>query len=120
MAPGDRAIDTAQPQAGSSADDLGRERWELLHQIDALLDGPMVVLSFVWLALTVADFTSGLGRTLTAASYVIWALFAVQFLIGIVIAPSKRQYLRRNWLTALALVLPAFRVLRAVRALRLL
>jgi len=108
------------PPTSPGADDLGRERWELLRQIDALLDGPMVALSFVWLGLTIVDFTSGLGRTLSAVSYVIWALFAVEFLIGIVIAPSKLAYVRRHWLTALALVLPAFRMLRAVRAFRLL
>jgi voltage-gated potassium channel len=124
MAPHGRPPEGADPSAargvGSGADDLGRERWELLRQVNALLDGPMVVLSFVWLALTIIDFTRGLGRTLGAVSYAIWALFVLHFLIGIVIAPSKRVYLRHNWLTALALVLPAFRVLRVVRAFRLL
>jgi voltage-gated potassium channel len=121
-APGHPPADPNPPfdAQADPGDALGRERWELLRQIDALLVGPMVVLSFIWIVLTIVDFTRGLGRTLSGISYLIWALFALQFLIGMVIAPRKLTYARHNWLTALALVLPAFRVLRAVRALRLL
>ena len=100
--------------------DLNEERWELLRHVDALLETPMVVLSFAWLALTVIDLTAGLNRTLEIVSYVIWALFGVHFLLGVVIAPSRAAYLRHNWLTALALALPAFRILRVFRAFRLL
>jgi voltage-gated potassium channel len=114
------AADAPNDEATEASAALGRQRWELLHQIDALLDGPMVVLSFVWLGLTIVDFTTGLGRMLNAVTYAIWALFALHFLLGFTLAPSKTVYLRRNWLTALALVLPAFRILRALRAFRLL
>ena len=100
--------------------DLNEERWELLRQLDALLETPMVVLSFAWLVLTVVDLTSGLNRTLEVVSYAIWGLFGLHFLLGVVIAPSRTAYLHRNWLTALALVLPAFRMLRVFRAFRLL
>lgn len=121
-APGD---DRARGAAAGSAmadvrAEVGRERWELLRQLDALLDGPMVTLSFVWLGLLIVDLTAGLSPLLSTLSQVIWAAFALHFALGIVIAPSRLVYLRRNWLTALALLLPAFRTLRAVRAFRLL
>jgi voltage-gated potassium channel len=54
-------------------------------------------------------------------SYLIWAAFIAQFLLEFFIAPKKLVYLRHNWITAIALVLPALRVLsvfRAIRALR--
>jgi voltage-gated potassium channel len=51
-------------------------------------------------------------------SYLIWGLFVLQFLIEFVIAPRKVTYLRHNWLTAVALLLPAARLLRALRAVR--
>jgi len=116
------ASDSAAEDGAALQDqtELGRERWKLLHQIDALLDGPMIVLSLVWLGLLILDFTQGLGPILSTVSYAIWGLFVLHFLMGIVLAPSKAQYLRHNWLTALALLLPAFRMLRAVRAFRLL
>lgn len=100
--------------------ELKRERWELLEHVNALTEKPLIALSFVWLLLLVLDFTRGLNRPLEIASYVIWALFVLDFGIEIAIAPDKSAYLRRNWLTALALVLPAFRLLRVFRALRLL
>lgn len=50
----------------------------------------------------------------------IWAIFIADFVLDIIIAPDRLGYLRRNWLTLLALLLPALRVFRALRALRVL
>jgi voltage-gated potassium channel len=99
---------------------LRRARWELLQWIEAIVDKPMIALSFVWLGLLVLDFTRGLSRPFEIAVYVIWALFVLHFALGIVIAPSKVHYLRRNWLTLVALILPAFRMLAVFRVFRLL
>ncbi|MBA3531343.1 MAG: two pore domain potassium channel family protein [Ardenticatenales bacterium] len=99
---------------------LKAERWVLLRQINAITDKPMIVLAFVWLLLLVLDLTGGLSPLLQALSYVIWALFVLDFGIEVLIAPDKSTYLRRNWLTAISLLLPALRVLRLARALRLL
>jgi voltage-gated potassium channel len=110
----------AQSTPARSQPALARERWRLLLQLDALLDGPLTALAFVWLALLVLDLTTGLTPLLQTLGDVIWALFIVDFAIGIVVAPDKGTYLRRNWLTAVSLLLPALRVLRVVRAFRLL
>lgn len=99
---------------------LKQQRWELLEQINMITDTPMIALSFVWLGLLVLDLTRGLGPLLQGASNVIWALFVLDFAIEIIIAPHKRDYLRRNWLTAISLLLPALRVLRVFRVVRLL
>ncbi|MBI5667821.1 MAG: ion transporter [Chloroflexi bacterium] len=98
--------------------ELHQERWELLEHINAITDKPLIALAFVWVLLLVLDFTVGLNPLLQFISYVIWALFALDFVIEFIIAPDKRRYLRRNWLTAVSLVLPAFRIVRIFRALR--
>jgi len=97
---------------------LDVERYELLRQVGSALDTPMTVLGFVWLVLVVVDLTAGLSPLLEALNHLIWALFVLHFLVELVIAPRKRTYLRRNWLTAVALVLPALRVVRVVRVFR--
>ena len=99
---------------------LQDERWELLEQIDQMADKPLIALSFVWLILLIIDLTAGLGPLLTNLVYVIWALFVLDFVVGIVIAPDATRYLRRNWLTGLALLLPALRIFRIFRAFRFL
>jgi voltage-gated potassium channel len=92
-----------------------RERYELLRHVNRATDKPLIALSFVWLGLLVIDLTRGLSRPMEIAHYSIWALFIADFLIEFIIAPRKLKYLKRNVLTAIALVLPAVRVLQAFR-----
>ncbi len=99
---------------------LVRERKNLLRTISTGLDTPMTILSFGWLILLIIDFTGGMNDSLQTLSHVIWAIFIVHFIVEFWIAPFKLEYLQKNWLTALALVLPAFRMLRAFRAMRFL
>jgi voltage-gated potassium channel len=102
-------------------DDRGRlsaERERLLRQVATALDRPMTVLAFVWLGLLVVDLTRGLTGWLAALNNLIWGVFVLHFAVEFLIAPRKGRYLRRNWLTAVALVLPALRVLRVFRAFR--
>ncbi|MEN9938924.1 MAG: hypothetical protein RLZZ387_5503 [Chloroflexota bacterium] len=108
----------ADPPPQQTQQETRRARAELLAQIDAFTDAPMTALAFVWLALLVVDFTRGLGPLLEGASNLIWVLFILDFALGLAIAPSKRDYLRRNWLTAVSLLLPALRVFRVARVVR--
>ncbi|HET6568937.1 MAG TPA: potassium channel family protein [Rhodothermales bacterium] len=78
----------------------------------------MIFLAFIWLVLLVAEFIWGLSPLLQLTVQVIWVIFVLDFLIRFVIAPGKVRYLKRNWLTALSLFLPALRVLRVVRVVR--
>ncbi len=101
--------------------ELTEERWALLRRLEALLDAPMLVLAFVWLALFVYELLWGLNPLLEAAGYVIWGLFILDFALGFTLAPGKLSYLKSNWLKAIALLAPAlrvFRVFRVVRAVR--
>jgi voltage-gated potassium channel len=99
---------------------LESERNEILAQLEGWLELPMLVLGFVWLALVVIDLTLGLGRPLELLALGIWALFILDFAVRLGVAPKKRLYLKRNWLTAVSLLVPGLRVLRAFSAVRLL
>jgi voltage-gated potassium channel len=103
-----------------TTEELERERWELLSKVDEAMETPMVVLAFIWLGLLIYEFTAGLTPGLELLVYLIWAVFILHFFIGLIIAPRKRHYFRRNWLTAVALIIPAFRVFAVLRAVRLL
>jgi voltage-gated potassium channel len=99
---------------------LQQERLGLLVEIDSLLDKPLIALSFAWLVLMILDFTEGLSPVLTTIFNLIWSLFILDFVLEFWIAPKRIEYLRENWLTAISIVLPAFRILQAFRALRFL
>jgi voltage-gated potassium channel len=114
-APSDRNL-----PAATSDPQLQRQRRGLLRSVSALLDGPMTMLAFVWVGLMIVEFTGGMSPLLEWLNFSIWGLFILHFLLEFWIAPNKVRYLRHNWLTALALLLPALRVLRVVRAFRVL
>lgn len=95
------------------------ERVRLLVQLERMLERPLIVLSLVWLVIAVIELTRGLSGAGEMISLAIWAVFIGDFLLKLVIAPRKVQFLKRNWLAALSLLLPAFRLFRAARAFRL-
>lgn len=102
----------------SEKETLDRERWEVLQRLEDWLEAPMLVLGFVWLALLIVELTWGLNRLMELVGIVIWMIFILDFAVKFILAPSKEAYLKHNWLTAIALFVPALRVFRAVRVLR--
>ena len=106
------------PPAGEARRAADGQRWRLLIRLERWLEGPMVVLGFVWLALLVVELIRGVPPLLARVSAAIWIVFILDFLLRFTLAPRKLVYLRRNWLTVVALVLPGMRALRFVRLLR--
>ncbi len=99
---------------------LNKERKRLLKSIENLLEGPMIFLGFAWLALLVVELIWGLSKELEYVSIAIWIIFIIDFLIKFILAPVKIFYLKKNWLTAISLIIPALRVFRIFRFVRLL
>ena len=64
------------------------------------------------------ELVSGSTALLTSLGTVIWIVFIVEFVIRFTLAPAKRPFLRSNWLTLIALALPALRLFRALSFLR--
>jgi voltage-gated potassium channel len=104
-----------------SEDIKRRERW--LARYDQWTDGPMILLAIVWLVLLVLELGWGerlvFSTQLNQLSLLIWMVFILDFLISWGLSPHKWSYLRQNWLTVLAIALPAFRVFRILRFIRL-
>ena len=99
---------------------LDHERNEVLHKLEDWLETPMVVLGFVWLALLVVELTWELNPLLETIGTAIWIIFILDFALKLTLAPRKMSYLKSNWLTVIALVVPALRVFRLIRVVRLL
>lgn len=77
-------------------------------------------LSIAWLALFVIELVRGLTPFQETLGVIIWVIFIVDFLLKFALAPRKRSFLKGNWLTVIALLVPALRILRVFRALRVL
>lgn len=94
------------------------ERLQVLSQLEEWLEWPMILLSFTWLSLVLVELvwtTSGVFELLGA---IIWIIFILEFILRFALAPRKWPFLRRNPITIIALVAPAFRFLSALRFLR--
>ena len=80
----------------------------------------MLFFGFVWLLLLVIEFIWGLPKYLMYLGYTIWVLFVIDFLVKFFLAPGKLAFLKRNWLTAISLLIPALRIFRIFRVVRML
>ncbi|MEJ8800634.1 potassium channel family protein [Pontibacter sp. H249] len=97
---------------------LTRERYELLNRLQEALEVPLIVLGFVWLVLLVVEFIWSLSYYLQLLSFVIWAIFILDFVVKFILAPHKLTFIRSNVLTTISLVVPALRVFRLTRLFR--
>ncbi len=94
------------------------ERYQLLKRLENFFELPMVILGFVWLALLIIELVYKSSPLLETFGLVIWAIFIIDFLVKFAVAPEKIKYLKKNILTVISLIVPAFRVLRLARVLR--
>jgi voltage-gated potassium channel len=100
--------------------DIVNERKRLLKSVEKMLDGPMIFLGFVWLVLLVVELVWEINKILEYVAIGIWGIFIIDFLIKFSLAPEKLSFLKKNWLTAISLFIPALRVFRVFRFVRLL
>lgn len=82
--------------------EFNQNRYELLQQLEEILNLPMAILGFAWLALLVADLVWGLTPNLETLLVAIWIIFIADLFIELLIAPKKRAFLKANWLTIIA------------------
>lgn len=93
---------------------------KLLRTIDDALTKPMMVLGIVWLLLLVVQLVYGSKPWSNTLTIVIWGIFVVDFVIRFTLAPKKVAFLKKNWLVAISLLLPALSVLRIARVVAML
>jgi voltage-gated potassium channel len=99
------------------------ERERVARELAERMDGPVTVLGVVFLLLVLVDTaarpTGALAVAFDVASWLIWAVFVVEFALRAVIAPSTWDFLRGNWWQLVFLVVPFFRFFRILARLRL-
>ena len=102
----------------TDSEDDRTERQDILRQLDDWLQTPMILLSLCWLVLLIVELVWGSIRLFEIFGTIIWVIFIAEFLVRLALAPEKLAFLRGNWLTIIALAVPAVRLLRAFRIFR--
>src|SRR5262249_13347996 len=96
------------------------ERAALLARIERATELPMLLLAFLFLVAIglpeLVELPEELGAVVDGAVWLIWAVFALELVVKVGIAPRRRQYLARHWID----VVVALPLLRPLRLLRLL
>jgi voltage-gated potassium channel len=105
---------------GTQKKTIKTQRLAIGRRLERWLEAPMFVLGVLWLALLVVELTRGLSSALELIGTLIWAVFAIEFLLRVVVAPHKPKFLRNNIVTIVALLIPALRVFRFSRVFRVL
>lgn len=97
-----------------------RRRFRLLYRVEAELEPLMFLLAIVWLWLFIVELAYGLAPWQQQLIVAIWIAFIFEFLLKLYLAPRRPRYVVKNWITVVALLVPAFRTVRLLRALRVL
>lgn len=102
---------------------MSPERREAMTNLIAeRLDRPMAALGIIFLLVVfgegLATRGSGVATALFVAGWVLWLAFVAEFVARFYIAPSKTDFLRKNWWQILLLALPFLRFIRVLRVFR--
>ena len=88
------------------------------------VDVPMLVVTILWLPVLIIPLVTPvhgtLATTLETIDYMVWALFALEYLIKMAIVPDRVHYFKTHLLDLLIVAVPFFRPLRMGRLVRLL
>lgn len=96
-------------------------------RVERFFHVPMLVLALLVLPLLLLEWYYGeyaqrahpvVQYAILSAGVVIWLAFLIEFTIKVWIAPSRWQYVTRNWLDIVIIALPLLRPFRALRVVR--
>ena len=97
-------------------------RRDALARLEQWTEWPLTLLALalvpILLAPSVFTLSENSKDALTAVGYLIWAIFATDLIVKLVISPDRITYLRRHWIDVLLVVIPFLRPLRALRGVR--
>lgn len=96
-----------------------RERWadEILDRLSPVMGG----LGIVFVLLVFGEQLARpdlLSVIMAVLSWILWAVFVVEFIARLVVTPDTSVFLRKNWWQIVFLVLPFLRLLRVARLTR--
>lgn len=93
------------------------------NRFSAAVELPLTILALLWLPVLVlplaARLPAGIAGTFNTIDYLVWAVFVVEYLVRLYLAPSRWLFFTRHLLDLAMVALPALRPVRALRLLRL-
>lgn len=90
--------------------------WQKKTALSTLILSLLYTVSFVY-PIYWYPVGSGVKTLCEVTNYFIWALFFIDYMIQLKLAPNKRKYVRSHLFELLLVAVPFFRPLRALRAL---
>jgi voltage-gated potassium channel len=103
---------------------LTKDKGEAFQRFSRAVDGPLMVLALAMIPLIVvplvADLSPRQARAVLAVDYLIWAAFAVEYVVKLYLAPQRRRFVKANIPDLVIVVVPMLRPLRVLRSARLL
>lgn len=92
------------------------ERWERRSEIPLLLLALAFLVAYAWQVLDLR-MIGGLPGYLKIVSWVVWAVFLIDFLARLYLSEQRSQYAVSHWYDIALIVLPMLRPLRLLRVL---
>lgn len=122
--PVDVAIDAVETLAVRGCLERPASERELLaHRLYERVHPAMAALGLLFLVLVLAQRAARAGtpldRALVAATWVLWAIFAAEYVARLTIAADRRAFLRRTWWQLLFLGVPFLSMIRGLMFVRL-
>lgn len=93
------------------------ERWQRITQWPLTIAALTFLIVYGWSV--IANLGGSMARTADAVTWVIWAVFVVDYVVSLVLAPFRRRWFVHHFLDLLIVALPALRALRLLRLLTL-
>lgn len=110
------------PSAG--LDDALARSQDAYDRFSAAVGLPLTVLALLWLPVVVVPLVvplpADVASTFNVIDYVVWAVFAAEYLVRLYLAPSRWRFFTHHLVDLAVVALPVLRPLRALRLLRLL
>lgn len=98
------------------------QRWELAEALGRRLDPAMGILGLIFALVVLAEAfvapAGPVGAAIRISGWLLWAIFVVEFLARLAIAPARAAFLKRNWWQAVFLIFPFLRLFRLLRLAR--
>ncbi|MFW6195241.1 MAG: potassium channel family protein [Chloroflexota bacterium] len=93
-------------------------RLETLARIERLTELPLLLLAFVMVPLLVGpwlwELSTAEANTFSAISALVWAAFATDLAVKLIVSPERVQFLRSHWIEVLIVAVPVLRPARIV------
>jgi voltage-gated potassium channel len=88
----------------------------MLNSFEKRLQIPMLLLSFVWFFVLIAELVLGIAPLLSSLGTIIWILFIVYLSLRLATVANKTAFLKKNWLFILAIIASILRFFPLLQA----